>query len=232
MPRLTNQVSTLPIAAMRERSPLDGLEPIGQNEAMRLFSAERARALVVLHVLGVLVVTSGACGDGSDDAASSALMQLPDAAALLVDLIDHTDWRAYDASLDPLSSHQPEPLRCSIAGHYVEHGALEVDTGECNYLLLEHPLLEEVAEGTTLELELRHFDLRAPEPASAHVALLATDTLLWETNIAIPGAANISRPSFRAPRKLMRGEALRFHLHNHGQNTWALVSVRARIECL
>lgn len=146
-----------------------------------------------------------------------------------VDLLDHTAWRNYASSLDPLPSHQPSAIDCGIAGWFVERGALEVSTLDCNYPLVEHPALIDIAEGTEVLLELVYFDLLAPEPATAHVAVFFEDEQQWELEVPIPSYAFVHEVRFRATRALSVGDPIRLHLHNHGQNTWSLGYVRALI---
>ena len=146
-----------------------------------------------------------------------------------VSVIDHQGWEVYAPELDPLPGHQPEQIDCSIPGWFIERGFLEINTGACNYALLEHPSLLDVPKGAEVKFDLWHFDLLAAEPATAHVALLFGDTLQWEADIAIPQLGTVRTESFRATRSLAAGEPIRFHLHNHGQNTWTLGEVTALV---
>lgn len=150
-----------------------------------------------------------------------------DAALHETSLIDHQAWRTYAADLDPLPDHQPEELDCGLAGWFIERGFLEINTGSCNYSLLEHPSLLDMPKGAEVQFELWHFDLLAAEPATAHVALLFGDDVQWEAEIAIPQYGTVRNESFHATRALAAGEPVRFHLHNHGQNTWTLGNVTA-----
>ena len=156
-----------------------------------------------------------------------------DASALRdVPLIDHTHWREYPAEEDPLASHQPEQVDCGPAGWYVEPAfevpVLEIDTSYCNYVLLEQPLLVDVAKGDTVAVEVRHYDLLAPEPATAHLAVWFGDSLEWETHVSIPSAAAVETAEWRVTRARRAGEAVRLHLHNHGQNTWLIAGLYVR----
>jgi hypothetical protein len=184
-----------------------------------------------LALLASACHTSEAAGSGDQDvsAADAAAEELDSAALPFVPVIDQTEWRNYPPELDPLPSHQPDPIHCNIAGWLVERGSLEVDTVNCNYVLVEHPAQIAVREGSELRLELVHFDLDAPEPATAHVALFFGDTLQWEREIPIPSAAYVYKETFQATRSLEPGEPIRFHLHNHGQNTWLLESLYAQV---
>jgi len=143
-------------------------------------------------------------------------------------LIDHASWRPYDPTLDPLRAHQPDRIECDVAGWFVEFGELEIDTGHCNYLLIEHPALRSLPAGSKVELELRHFDLTAPEAATAPVALLFDDEIQWQTQIAVPGPADVAIVEFTSTRALAQGEPIRLHLHNHGENNWTLAHLRVR----
>lgn len=143
-------------------------------------------------------------------------------------LIDNQGWRRYEATLDPLRTHQPAELLCAASATFVEYGSFEIDTTRCNYVLVEHPSLLAVSAGTELKMELLHYDLTAPEPAQAHLAILFGDALQWETTIPIPTAGDVVKASFTATRPLAVGEPIRLHLHNHGGNAYLLVSLQAK----
>jgi hypothetical protein len=167
------------------------------------------------------------------DAASAASPAATTAVLEPVELIDQGHWREYPFDRDPLADHQPADVDCGPAGWYVEPAfeqpLLEVDTSYCNYALLEHPAAIEVAEGDTITFELRHYDLRAPEPAEAHIAWEFGDALEWETFVAIPSDAAVQTFEWRATHALRAGDPIRLHLHNHGQNTWQVGSLTARV---
>lgn len=125
-------------------------------------------------------------------------------------------------------------IDCGPAGWYIEknyfaHPLLEVDTNYCNYVLLEHPSLVDVAAGDSVTFELRHYDLDAPEPAVGHVAIFFGDDLQWQTEIPIPGMADALSYTWTATRALTRDEPIRLHLHNHGQNTWLVAGLHALV---
>lgn len=149
-----------------------------------------------------------------------------------VPVIDHAGWSEYSAEEDPLPSHQPEQIVCGPAGWYVEPAfdvpLLEIDTNYCNYVLLEHPLIVDLAKGDRMSVEVRHYDLLAPEPASAHLAIWFGDSLEWETHVSIPSAAAVETAHWRMSRARKVGEVVRLHLHNHGQNTWLIAGLYVR----
>ena len=161
---------------------------------------------------------------------SGALLELdgcvqqapPPAELVQAPLLDDEPWRAYPASEDPLPTHQPSQIDCGAGGFYVERQQLEIDTSYCNYLLAEHPSRLSIAANTEVSIELSHYDLTAPEPTTAHAALLFGDDVVWETFIDIPAAADVLHATVRSPHALAAGQPVRLHLHNHGQNNYAL----------
>ena len=158
-------------------------------------------------------------------------------AGMPVSLIDQTAWVDTPEASDPLADHRPPMLDCGIAAWFLEAGdtVLEMDTGVCDYMSLEQPMLVGVEEGQTLGLEMFHFDLTAPEPAEAHIALLLGETVVWERVIPIPGGPGGSAPAevwqetFSSEVSAPAGTPLRLHLHNHGQNTWNLTEIWAEV---
>ena len=145
----------------------------------------------------------------------------------LASLIDHEQWATVELDDDPLADHRPAEITCTVAGWFVENEALEINTNYCNYLAIGQPSLAAVTEGRTVELVFYHFNLVAPEPALAHLAIVLDGALLWEQDIEIPGSALVYQHEFAAPFSAPAGSPLIFHLHNHGQNTWALLSISA-----
>jgi hypothetical protein len=141
------------------------------------------------------------------------------------ELVDHELWTWAEADEDPLAAHRPADVNCGIAGWYLEFEKLEVDTNYCNYLALRQPALVPIEQGRGVQLGLYHFNLTAPEPAVAHVAVLVDGQILWEAEIDIPGSAAVHRHEFAAPFSAPAGAEVVFHLHNHGQNTWALEGI-------
>jgi hypothetical protein len=156
-------------------------------------------------------------------------MFVPLDAARLGPVIDNQGWRRFDAAVDPLRSHQPPTIECLPSATFVEYGSFEVDTTRCNYALSEHLAQRAVQVGSAVELELLHYDLIAPEPASAHLALLFGDALQWETTLPIPAPGGLVKASFRATRALSVGDPIRLHLHNHGGNTYVILSLEAAV---
>ncbi|WP_146156304.1 hypothetical protein [Enhygromyxa salina] len=172
--------------------------------------------------LAALITLAASCetkpGPGSDEGAGTAETAECEPASI----IDHQQWQTVEAAADPRADHRPDPVECGIAGWYIENDLLEIDTNYCNYLALRQPSLVAIEAGQTVGLGMYHFDLVAPEPALAHVAVYVEGQLLWEDSVEIPGAAKVYLEEIESPFRIGVGDEVVFHLHNHGQNTWVL----------
>jgi hypothetical protein len=137
-------------------------------------------------------------------------------------LIDHLQWQVVDADDDPLADHRPESVDCGPDGWLVEAHTLEVRTEFCNYLAVAQPSLVALEQGQIVQVIFYHYDLVAPEPALAHVAISIDGQMLWEREIAIPGDVGVFVEAFASPITAELGSDVVFHLHNHGPNAWVL----------
>jgi hypothetical protein len=176
--------------------------------------------------LPMIVTLSGCPGDDGECQTPNELQFVP--------LIDHAAWEATPAEEDPLVDHRPAMVDCGIAGWYVEADQLEIDTNFCNYAAIRQNSLRAIPACSTLRIEFYHFDLLAPEAAQAHAALLIDGRIVWEKFIDITydmpadtyrAPAAVYEEEFPAPFEVPAGAEIQLHLHNHGQNTWTLLSV-------
>ena len=134
-------------------------------------------------------------------------------------------WAEQDAAADSLAAHRPADVICPANSWYPEDGALEVETGYCNYLSLAQPSKVALNRGDTLHLVLWHADLAFEEPAAAHVAVSIAGQLVWEAEVAIPARANIYDLRIPVDFDAPAGSVVEYHLHNHGYNTWTLLEL-------
>lgn len=136
-----------------------------------------------------------------------------------VALVEASAWTAAHESSDPFFDHRPAHVDC-LGGFAVEGGALEIDTGRCNYLSVSQPLGSEVHAGDVLRIDAWWQTLASESPAEAHVALVVAGQVLWEETIPIPSPADARTIEWTAERELAAGSEVLLHLHNHGANTW------------
>lgn len=144
----------------------------------------------------------------------------------VTDLVDVAQWLPCDDAEDPWPLHRPGEIACDIAGWYPEDGNLEIDTGHCNYASLCQPAARTVTAGDTIEVQMWHFDLTAPEPSRAHLAITIGGHIILEREVPIPSAAASIEHAWLAPLDFPQTAPVTVHLHNHGQNTWTLAGLR------
>ncbi len=162
----------------------------------------------------IICAAVGACG-GERSA------PVPSVPASPASLIDHQAWRVTDDNSDPLASHRPRVVSCGdLTSWGPEESYVEVDTGRCNYLMIEQPALASGAIGDHVKGSITHFDLTAPEPAMAHLAVLIHDRVIFERVIAVPGPADVFSFDEILTAPFENGEPVYLHVHNHGQNNW------------
>jgi mono/diheme cytochrome c family protein len=147
------------------------------------------------------------------------------AAADSASLIDVNDWSMQSAANDSFSGHRPALVTCPDNSWYNEDGALEVETGYCDYLSLAQPSKAAIAKGDTLHLVLWHAALAFEKPAQAHVAITIDGRKVWEQTVQIPTDANIFDVRIPADFDAPAGSKVEYHLHNHGYNTWTLLQL-------
>lgn len=143
-------------------------------------------------------------------------------------LIDVADWREQDAAQDSMAGERPGFVDCPANAWYEEDGALEVETGYCNYLSLAQPSKAPINKGDSVHLVLWHGQLRFDEPAEAHVAVSIGNRVIFDQQVEIPSAGGIFDVLIPFADSVAEGEKVEFHLHNHGYNTWTLLTLDVR----
>ncbi len=140
-------------------------------------------------------------------------------------LIDVNSWQYQSAADDSLAAHRPGTVECPDNSWYNEDGALEVETGFCNYLSVAQPSLAPISAGDTLHLVLWHGNLAFNRPASAHAAITVDGNVVWQANVDIPSDAEIFDLRIPVDFDAPAGSVVEYHLHNHGYNTWTLLKL-------
>jgi mono/diheme cytochrome c family protein len=140
-------------------------------------------------------------------------------------LTDVNEWEVQSAADDRFSAHRPADVTCPDNSWYNEDGALEVQTGYCNYLALAQPSLAALKKGDSLHLVLWHGSLRFDAPAQAHVAVTIDGRTVWTKDVKIPADADIYDVRIPIEFDAPVGSKVEYHLHNHGYNTWTLLKL-------
>jgi hypothetical protein len=171
-----------------------------------------------LSVLALAASMLAGCGEGSPGAPST-----PE--ATWHTLVAYDAWSGVARADDPFVTAAEQPPECLGPGFYAEPdlGWLEIDTGECSWVTLSASAAVPVESGKSLlRITMSHYDLNAPTPARAELALRLGDCDVWSKSVKIPGPAAVDTEELTSPCASAAGGPVLLHLHNHGQNTWQL----------
>ncbi len=136
-------------------------------------------------------------------------------------LVDHDKWLALDLSQDPAGDFDQPDCNHAVWQRWVDF--VDIDTsGECGWALLEQPLPGTLAEGDVVDWMGWHSPLRAGAESEAHFAVYIEQHLVFEQWAPIPSGDTTFRGQWTVPERLPAGTPVVLHLHNHGDNSWAL----------
>ena len=177
----------------------------------------------VLALAGAVAGLLAAACDASPDDAADETPSVP------VPLVDATMWTLVAPADDVFADMRPETIDCDPdRGLFVEHSAnesrLEINTGWCNYATVVQPLRTALAEGDTVEVRVYHFELTGG-PAEAYLAIALQEHVPWEQVIPIPSEGQLLKGTFEVTEAIDAHTPIQFHVHNHGVNSWELVSI-------
>lgn len=152
----------------------------------------------------------------------------PPASASLVEL---SGWsRVEDAGQDVFGAERPTDLVCDeVLGIGTEmfgsEIVLELNTGFCDYVTLRQGSLLALMPGDTVAIRMYHYELTTPAPAQAHLALAIAGELAWEVFVPSPAEGAFVEGEIAIDRELPVGTELQLHVHNHGPNSYDLLSL-------
>lgn len=162
-----------------------------------------------------------ACGGAVDPGRAA-----PDAGRGVADGVWPSRWTLLAPSDDPWGTHRDPEAPCDPRGLRDETDYFEIDTRVCGAATVEQPLGVEIRAGDRLEALVWHLDLVADTPATGHVALAIGEHVLLEQDVAIPSGERLYDVRRVATFDAPAGAPVRFHVHNHGYNSWRLAYLR------
>ncbi len=145
----------------------------------------------------------------------------------IVSIAEPEGWAPVPPAQDVYVDRRPSPVRCEpelgyTVEDYIGQQVFKVDTGWCNFITVEQGALVDLRADEIIDLKVWHFELSAPEPAQALLALAIDGESVWEQSVAIPGDAGLIETVIELTRDYPEGAELQFHVDNHGENNWML----------
>ena len=170
------------------------------------------------------IVTCGGDGDGANCEAGDASEARP--------LTTNDQWSEISADEDLFWTGAPEHARCGEEAIRVEDvdGDLwfDVTTEGCNYLTVSQSSLGCAAAGEDLTIWVFHYAItEGAGPYRMALTLGDPPEVVWEIEKAVPTVAGLVFEPVRLQRPIAIGEAITWHISNHGVNTWSLIGVFA-----
>jgi hypothetical protein len=173
----------------------------------------------------LVLVLGAACGDGGGPTPMCEVR---------TSLVNHDLWRPVPEETDPFRVDGLE--RCREDHHpsqmHPEDFELErsytIETKGCSWGTAEQPSLIPVAAGERLNFRLWYFSQDRFEVAEARLVVAAGAEPIYDDRVPLPvpfDQAGLSYQEIPSPRAIAAGEVLRFHVSNHGVNTWNLLEV-------
>lgn len=157
----------------------------------------------------------------SDESAGGTPL-IPEPPPAPVQIAQATDWQLADPGGDPFTPFESGRVRCDSAAVQPEGTWIEVSTLSCNYATLVFTFASAAPAGSVLRGEVAWSTLAAIDPAVATLAFAQKERELWSYDVAIPGQANLVTVELSLAQPVSAGDALYFHVRNHGYNSWQL----------
>jgi hypothetical protein len=147
-------------------------------------------------------------------------------------VLDHDDWSRIAPGDDPFSMPGDE-VDCQGTHMKTERvngaRALGISTSSCNYLTAGQDARASAETGQYLYIRAWHFDLTAPDGATARMALNVGGETVWNVERQIPSESCLFTENVEVTETTAfdAGAPVRFHVRNHGDNEYYLFDVRA-----
>lgn len=145
-------------------------------------------------------------------------------------LVDAEAWSFVEPADDPLWPPAPDAAVCDADALQVQafgdDVAVEIDTRfGCGHATVEQPISAALSVGDDVQIRIFHFAQATFPAAEAEVAVAVDDEILLRALVPIPTTSGLLAPRVTVTRDHPVGSVARFHVGNHGDNSWNLVEL-------
>ena len=153
-----------------------------------------------------------------------------------VSLVDMFEFMLAPNSMDPWygDGTKADEELCEPSDHGPEKTEdgdwYDVDTSFCGYLTVSQPLLEDVPAGAELAVDIFHNSITEGFEGQYLLGVAmgaAPADVVWTLEIDIPVSQGFITKTWTAEKAYAKGDALYFHISNHGENNWSLIGLTA-----
>ena len=143
-------------------------------------------------------------------------------------LVDAEAWTFVEPAIDPLWPAPPDAAVCAADAlqlqSFGDDVAVEIDTRfGCGWATVAQPIGTGLVVGDEVELGVFHFAQATFPAAEAEVAVAIDDEILMRALVPIPTRAGLLSSRVTVAVEHAVGSIARFHIGNHGDNSWNLV---------
>lgn len=148
-----------------------------------------------------------------------------------VDIVDMSAWHLLDAASDPFSP----PADAALCGAeevrmepFGDSGpiALDVDTRRgCGWATVEQETKADLIAGDEIQVRVFYFSQTSFPEAEAELVLALEDEAFWSVVVPIPAQSTLEAPLVPIAQDVPAGTKIRFHVGNHGDNSWNLLEL-------
>ncbi len=171
-------------------------------------------------------------GDATDDTGASTGEDLPSG---WTHLVTAEEWKRVDLADDPFLTDDSEVAGCGEADVIVEDGLdstiYSVSTNECAWLTVRQAIEYPITAGDPIRASFFHFQITKEDtPHRLELHLGDPPELVWETELEVPSAITAPvKGEWAAQKDWPAGTPIWWHLNNHGDNEWSIVSVEVEL---
>jgi hypothetical protein len=145
-------------------------------------------------------------------------------------LVDADGWSFVAPDADPLWPAPDDAVPCGESDIQVASfgadEAVEVDTRfGCGWATVTQPLRSSLAAGDQVQIRIFYFAQSTFPQSVANVAVALDDTLIVDEYVDVPAASGLIAPVVVLDRAVDAGAPARFHVGNHGDNSWNLIEL-------
>lgn len=139
-------------------------------------------------------------------------------------------WRFVPPTEDVLWPPPPDAPVCTVddiqVATFGEDEAVEIDTRlGCGWATVEQALGVGLAAGDRVQVRIFYFAQATFPAAEAEVAVALGDDVIVSERVPIPSSSGLVAPRVVIDRAVAAGTPARFHVGNHGDNSWNLIEL-------
>ena len=142
-----------------------------------------------------------------------------------ISVVTYDKWQVVPRAGDPWAVRLTADDTCSEAAIDTKRQALEIDTDYCPWVTVRQPLQTEIRQGETVRFIFMHTYLFSEPPARAVAELRIGGERYWQMDVAMPQHEAVHKPTWKAAREVAAGTLVEFHVHNHGDNSYAFIDL-------